>query len=77
MKLFFFVGIESISETMSAAFTDKTNKPSESINKQTDEDKTIFEGKATLKVVRAKELEKKDLIGKSDPYVVIKYRGKF
>jgi hypothetical protein len=26
--------------------------------------------------VRAKELEKKDVIGKSDPYVVINYKGK-
>ncbi len=59
------------------ALTDKTNKPSESITTNTDQDKIIFEGEATLKVLRAKELEKKDLIGKSDPYVVIKYRGKF
>merc|ERR1719309_1411919 len=31
------------------------------------------EGKAKLKVIKAKELIKSDMIGKSDPYVVLKY----
>ena len=59
--------------------TDKSTKSVEETSKEkptTDEfvkEQQIYEGKAILKVVRAKELEKKDMFNKSDPYVIIKY----
>ena len=36
----------------------------------------MCEGKAVLTIVEAKELENRDIIGKSDPYVLVKYKGR-
>ena len=76
LKTYIYLGIESIDE-INTAFTDNTkvNDDNETSTK-TEDVNEMFEGKAILKIVRAKELEKKDVIGKSDPYVVINYKGK-
>lgn len=69
------LGIESIDE-INTAFTGNTKSCEfEKTSTPTEQGETVYEGRAILKVIRAKELEKKDVIGRSDPYVIVTYKG--
>ncbi len=77
--------VKSLTETTDNVKTDTETQTSKEVKDQSVEEtpkekvktdkEQIYEGKAIIKVVRAKELEKKDVFNKSDPYVIIKYNN--